>query len=441
MSTPADETVPGKLLKAMPEANMLAGQNLGKYNLVKYIGQTNTAHVYRVVQQGGDEWLSLYLFPNQYVDSPQFVEKFMLQAGIVAELHNANIVPVLNFGIENNYPYIVSKHISGPSLDDLLTASRRRMVRIPLSAGIYIINTIGEALGYAHELGITHGDIRPTNILLANNGSAMLTDFAFYSFFKDFISSRRKKSSPLSTEDYSVLQKQIKFDIFSMGALLYQIMTGHFPYEEAEVNVHWLFKNHKDVTLTAAKQHVPELPKEIGNAIACALYQSTIKQYLNVEEFLRDVSTYAQQVKTSILPQAHISGMMDFSSRFTRAGVPEEIEEKQWSVAIYFMDTGQVIELDNGRQYSLGRIYQNSPVEPDINLAPFKGYEWGISRLHAMLDIDHDNVTLTDNNSSNGTFHSGQKLTPHSPYALHHGDIFMLGKLRLQILISKEESA
>ena len=75
---------------------------------------------------------------------------------------------------------------------------------------------------------------------------------------------------------------------------------------------------------------------------------------------------------------------------------------------------------------------------PDIDLTPFKGYEWGISRIHAVLDTKDNQVFIIDNNSSNGTYQGGKRIPPNIPYRLLHGNIFMLGKLRLQILISDE---
>jgi pSer/pThr/pTyr-binding forkhead associated (FHA) protein len=132
---------------------------------------------------------------------------------------------------------------------------------------------------------------------------------------------------------------------------------------------------------------------------------------------------------------------MAFSSRFSSAGTPSEFSQKEKrgkEIALYFLDTGQVLELEPNREYTLGRIYKEQPVVPDIDLSPFKGYEWGISRLHAILEVKQDQVFITDNNSSNGTFHAGNKIPPDTPYLINHGDIVMLGKLRLQILISDE---
>ena len=104
-------------------------------------------------------------------------------------------------------------------------------------------------------------------------------------------------------------------------------------------------------------------------------------------------------------------------------------------MAIYFLDTGQVLELDNNREYTLGRSYEGTPVVPDIDLTPFKAYEWGISRLHASLQTSTLEVVVKDLGSSNGTWHAGDRLETNQPYTLHHGDIVMLGKLRLQILL------
>ena len=94
-----------------------------------------------------------------------------------------------------------------------------------------------------------------------------------------------------------------------------------------------------------------------------------------------------------------------------------------------------MISLELNREYVIGRRHKSQPIIPDIDLSPFKAYDWGISRLHANLNVTREHVSVTDLGSSNGTWHSGARITPNEPYFLEHGDLIHLGKLKIQILI------
>jgi pSer/pThr/pTyr-binding forkhead associated (FHA) protein len=109
-------------------------------------------------------------------------------------------------------------------------------------------------------------------------------------------------------------------------------------------------------------------------------------------------------------------------------------------VSLNFLDTGQVVSLELNREYVIGRRHKSQPILPDIDLSPFKAYDWGISRLHANLSVTNDKVSITDLGSSNGTWHAGSRISANQPYELKHGDVIHLGKLKLQILIYETKS-
>ena len=107
-------------------------------------------------------------------------------------------------------------------------------------------------------------------------------------------------------------------------------------------------------------------------------------------------------------------------------------------MCIHIVETGQIINLDNEKEYTIGRKHKSQPIVPDIDLTPFEGYDWGISRLHATISVESDKVALTDIGSSNGTWHGGKRLEKNQPCQLTHGDIFYLGKLKIQLLSYEE---
>jgi hypothetical protein len=109
----------------------------------------------------------------------------------------------------------------------------------------------------------------------------------------------------------------------------------------------------------------------------------------------------------------------------------------QAQVFLRILDTGQTIPLEDGEEFTLGRISGSQPILPDIDLTPYKAYEGGVSRLHATIKIDRDKVTITDLGSANGTRINSKKIAAHQPYALSSEDILSLGKFKAQILIQR----
>lgn len=106
-------------------------------------------------------------------------------------------------------------------------------------------------------------------------------------------------------------------------------------------------------------------------------------------------------------------------------------------ISLCVVDTGQIIPLDERDEFTLGRSAEGQPILPDIDLAPYRAYENGVSRLHASIKKQGRQLTATDLGSVNGTRLNGQKIPPHKSCPLNHGDILTLGKLKIQILIRR----
>lgn len=104
-------------------------------------------------------------------------------------------------------------------------------------------------------------------------------------------------------------------------------------------------------------------------------------------------------------------------------------------ISLHLLEVGQILPLHGRKEYTIGRAADDQNVKPDIDLTPYKGYEKGVSRLHATIRIGDANITIKDLGSVNGTRLNGKKLNPNEAYNLSHGDILSLGKLRVQVII------
>ena len=104
-------------------------------------------------------------------------------------------------------------------------------------------------------------------------------------------------------------------------------------------------------------------------------------------------------------------------------------------LSLHLLDSGKILPLASRSEFTLGRLSEGQPIMPDIDLTPFQAYASRVSRLHAVVKRDGNNVVVMDLGSSNGTYLNGRRLNPHMEEKLNHGDIVALGKLKLQILL------
>jgi hypothetical protein len=102
---------------------------------------------------------------------------------------------------------------------------------------------------------------------------------------------------------------------------------------------------------------------------------------------------------------------------------------------LHLLETGQMLPLSDRNEFTLGRISEGQPIMPDIDLSPYYAYANGVSRLHAVVKRVDQQVILMDLGSSNGTYLNGKRMKPSSEQELHHGDVVMFGKLKIQILL------
>lgn len=107
-------------------------------------------------------------------------------------------------------------------------------------------------------------------------------------------------------------------------------------------------------------------------------------------------------------------------------------------ISLHLVESGQILPLAEWNEISLGRVAKGQPIMPDIDLTPYKAYENGVSRLHALLKLVNKHVLILDLGSSNGTYVNGNRLVPSVENPLNHGDLIHLGKLKIQILFSPE---
>ncbi len=113
-----------------------------------------------------------------------------------------------------------------------------------------------------------------------------------------------------------------------------------------------------------------------------------------------------------------------------------DISQSQ-AMAFQILDGGQLLSLSGRNEFTIGRVSEGQTIMPDIDLTEYRAYEYGVSRLHAVLKKNGDKVSIMDLGSSNGTYVGGVRLQPESEYPLFHGSVISLGKLKIQFLLHR----
>ncbi|MFZ0545060.1 MAG: protein kinase, partial [Candidatus Promineifilaceae bacterium] len=282
----------GYALQTPQETNQADQQMIdGRYHLQQLIGQGATAKVYRAYQESLDRHVAIKILRSSLMAQNSFQERFRLEARHVGGLQHPNIVQVYDFGNQDNLYYIVMELIEGQTLDSLLNELKRDKQRLPLNQSLKIVREVGQALGYAHRRQMIHRDIKPGNIMLTNDGRIMLMDFGLAKLVAAPHMTVEGKISGtpfyMSPEQIQGLPLDTRVDIYALGVVMYQIITGRMPFS-AENEMAVLFQHIKDTPLLPTNL-VPDLSEGIEYIILKALAKRPDDRYQSIEEMLADL--------------------------------------------------------------------------------------------------------------------------------------------------------
>lgn len=422
----------------MEHTDRFIGSSLGPYRLIEYLGQGAMARVYKAIHPDLRRYAAIKILRPHFSADMEFVRLFKLEAQNLALLRHPNIVQVYDASIAGNFPYIIMEFVQGKTLKQLISEYQLRQIRIPIVRTMRIIYSVGLALAYAHQKNMIHRDVKPANILLEDSGRVVLTDFGLSRLIShmEAESTTGFSGTPAYIAPEQALGKVSKprADIYSLGVIFFEMLTGEQPYKaESPMAV---AMQHITQEIPSPRQFFPEIPDDIDAIVRRATAKNPNERYTLMNDFLEDLTKVRLKVRTTRLPTASLTYLQEAGGQ-EASWVPPDAQQPGTSkqVSLNFLDTGQVVALELNREYVIGRRHKSQPIIPDIDLSPFKAYDWGISRLHANLGVTKEQVTITDLGSSNGTWHAGTRLVANEPYKLQHGDVIHLGKLKLQILI------
>ncbi len=286
----------------------LTGQHLGQYQILARISKGPVSTIYKAYQPKLDRFVAIKVLSPHVVDEEGFLERFTLEARAVAQLDHPNIVPVYDFDQVGDIAYIVLKYVESGTLRSMMTSQ-------PMDLGLTVdlVTQVGLALGYAHKHGVVHRDVKPSNILIGEGRWALLTDFGLAKILgggRQLTRSGIGMGTPdyLAPEQAQGLPGDGRADLYSLGAMLFEMVTGRVPFE-ADSSMAVVVK-HITEPPPPPSQINPDLPAEVERVILTAMDKNPDSRFHTAEEM---VAALIRAATPSIVPSATPS--IDWAAR------------------------------------------------------------------------------------------------------------------------------
>ena len=258
-----------------------------RYRLDEKIGSGGMSSVYRAFDPTLERWVAIKLMHRDISHDPDQLERFRREARAVARLNHPHVVTVIDAGEDDGAPYIVFEYVDGETLKDRI----RRLGRLPVSEAVAYAIEIGRALEAAHASMLVHRDVKPQNVLIDPDGRAKVTDFGIARSLE--AQGLTATGRVLGTTDYVSPEQALghevtgQSDIYSLGIVLYEMLTGETPFKaDTQVAV---AMQHVREPLPDVQRRRPEISASLAAVVERATSKETQNRYQDVSEMVHDL--------------------------------------------------------------------------------------------------------------------------------------------------------
>lgn len=257
-----------------------------RYTILERIGGGGMADVYRAHDKLLDRSVAVKVLRSQFTDDEEFVSRFRREAQAAAKLSHPNIVNIYDVGLDEQAYYIIMEYISGETLKDKI----EREAPLPVETAVRIAMEIAEALEHAHQNNLVHCDIKPHNILVTRSGRIKVTDFGIA---RAVTSSTMTNSGTIigsvhyfSPEQAKGTSVGAKSDIYSLGVVLYEMLTGQVPFTgESPISI---ALKHLQEEPQPLRQLNPSIPPLIEAIVVKAMHKDPMARFTDIGEMITD---------------------------------------------------------------------------------------------------------------------------------------------------------
>ena len=269
-------------------------KTLGKYELLREVGRGSMGVVFQARQKQPDRLVALKTIRAGRLASEADVKRFVNESQAAAKLNHDGIVPVYEVGCENGVHYFSMQFIEGQSLEELTSGRKRNRRQM-----IELLAEVCEAVSHCHEHGIIHRDLKPSNILIDAKGKPKVSDFGLARNLH-YDSTLTATGDVMGTPGYMPPEQAVESstvanptaDVYSLGAILYRILTGRPPILARDVNLAGAIQLIRDHDVVAAKFFDRKIDRDLDTICSKCLEKEPGKRYVHAGELAADLRAY-----------------------------------------------------------------------------------------------------------------------------------------------------
>jgi len=351
----------------------------GRYEIIEELGKGGMGKVYRVLDKKINEELALKLIKPEIADI-KTIERFGNELKMARKISHKNVCRMYHLSEESGTHYITMEYVSGETLKNMIRMTKQ----LSIGSAVNIAKQVSEGLAEAHRLGVIHRDLKPQNIMIDREGIARIMDFGIARSLKT--EGTTAGGAMIGTPEYmSPEQTESKFvdqrsDIYSLGIILFEILTGRLPFEgETPISI---AMKHKSERPPHPNKFNPQIPEDLSKIILKCLQKEKEKRYQSAEELLADLKRYEEALPTSekIIPKG-IS--------ITEKGIHKTLREKRFLVPVLTLIAAIIIGLVIWQLLPQKQVYLPPSDKPSLAIMYFKNNTGDES-------LDHWRTALAD---------------------------------------------
>ena len=360
------------------------GQKINdRYEIIKSIGEGGMANVYLAYDTILDRRVAIKVLRGDLSGDEKFVRRFQREALSASSLSHPNIVEMYDVGEDNGLYYIVMEYIEGKTLKQLI----KKRGSITLSEAIDIMLQLTDGISHAHDSYIIHRDLKPQNIMIREDGSIKITDFgiamALNSTQLTQTNSVMGSVHYLPPEQASGKGSTIRSDIYSMGILFYELITGQLPFK-GDNAVEIALKQMRDEIPSIRKQN-SAIPQSVENVIFKATAKNPKNRYTDAKEMHADLLTVLNDERTE-------------EKKIVFKYPEHEIEESNTKniITVKKKTDEKVKELEDEKKEieDIDELTEENPIVEDKTLRRTSRIVWVLSTIFTVLVIGVASVVL-----------------------------------------------
>lgn len=274
----------------------LAGLEIDEYKLVSLIGQGGMSAVYRAYQEELDRHVAIKILSDELAEDPNYIKRFQAEAKMAARLEHAHIVPVYDYGVQDNLSY-VGMRLLDSTLTDKMYASQPMSMNDVLT----MLEQVAKALDYAHSKGIVHRDVKPGNIMFDGTNTAYLVDFGIAKATQQADTGLTAEHMVLGTPSYmspELWRGEAPIgasDQYALAIVVFQVLTGQLPFQADSPSA--VMYKHLNEDAPVASQLNPNLSYTVADVIQRGMNKDPRQRYPLVSNF---VNALTQAITTPV---------------------------------------------------------------------------------------------------------------------------------------------